>query len=138
MFLSYKDARARMQELKDEIYENAQDLVYTICPVKNKDQPTWEEGARNLIFGLVLAFCEDCIKTWMIKSETCPLCRAQLEISNKNRTPDGIKGADRWSVFDSKVDQKQMDEFNEDIFLVQNLEKGTYIVYISFQLVLIV
>ena len=62
VFLSYKDARARMQELKDEIYENAQDLVYTICPVKNKDQPTWEEGARNLIFGLVLAFCEDCIK----------------------------------------------------------------------------
>ena len=61
-FLSYRDARARVQELKDEIYENAMDLVYTICPVQNKDQPTWEEGARNLIFGLVLAFCEDCIK----------------------------------------------------------------------------
>lgn len=62
MFLSLRDARTRMQELKDEIYENAQDLVYTLCPVQNKDQPTWEEGARNLIFGLVLAFCEDCIK----------------------------------------------------------------------------
>ncbi len=61
-FLSYNDARTRKQELLDEIYENAQDLVYTICPVNNKDQPTWEEGARNLIFGLVLAFCEDCIK----------------------------------------------------------------------------
>ncbi len=62
IFLSYGDARTRKQELLDEIYENAQDLVYTICPVSNKDQPTWEEGARNLIFGLVLAFCEDCIK----------------------------------------------------------------------------
>lgn len=62
VFLSYRDARARVQELKDEIYENAQDLIYTICPVQNRDQPTWEEGARNLIFGLVLAFCEDCIK----------------------------------------------------------------------------
>lgn len=61
-FLSYKDARTRVQELKDEIYENAQDLVYTLCPVQNKDQPTWEEGARNLIFGFVLALCEDCIK----------------------------------------------------------------------------
>ncbi len=61
-FLSYKDARTRMQELKDEIYENAQDLVYTLCPVQNKDQPTWEQGARNLIFGFVLAMCEDCIK----------------------------------------------------------------------------
>ena len=28
VFLSYRDARTRMQELKDEIYENAQDLVY--------------------------------------------------------------------------------------------------------------
>lgn len=61
-FVSYQDARARVQELKDEIYENAKDLVYTLCPVQNHDQPTWEEGARNLIFGLVLAFCEDCVK----------------------------------------------------------------------------
>lgn len=62
VFLSYRDARTRVQELKDEIFENAQDLVYTLCPVQNRDQPTWEQGARNLIFGLVLAFCEDCIK----------------------------------------------------------------------------
>ena len=61
MFLSHGDARTRVQELKDEIFENAMDLVYTLCPVQNKDQSTWEEGARNLIFGLVLAFCEDCI-----------------------------------------------------------------------------
>ncbi len=64
-FLTYRDARTRVQELKDEIYENAQDLVYTLCPVQNHDQPTWEQGARNLIFGLVLAFCEDCIKGQM-------------------------------------------------------------------------
>lgn len=62
VFLSYRDARTRVQELKDEIYENAMDLVYTFCPVQNRDQPTWEQGARNLILGLVLAFCEDCIK----------------------------------------------------------------------------
>lgn len=61
-FLSYQDARTRVQELKDEIFENAMDLVYTLCPVENKDQPTWEEGARNLILGFVLAMCEDCIK----------------------------------------------------------------------------
>ena len=62
VFMSHVDARTRMQELKDEIFENAMDLVYTLCPVQNKDQPNWEEGARNLILGLVLAFCEDCIK----------------------------------------------------------------------------
>lgn len=62
VFLSYKDARTRVQELKDEIFENAMDLVYTLCPIQNKEQPNWEQGARNLIFGLVLAFCEDFIK----------------------------------------------------------------------------
>ena len=61
MFLSHRDARTRIQELKDEIYENAMDLVYTLCPVQNHEQPNWEMGARNLIFGLVLALCEDCI-----------------------------------------------------------------------------
>ena len=61
VFQSHGDARTRVQELKDEIFENAMDLVYTLCPIQNKDQPTWEEGARNLIFGLVLAFCEDII-----------------------------------------------------------------------------
>ena len=62
VFLSYRDARTRVQELKDEIFENAMDLVYTLCPVQNHEQPNWEMGARNLIFGLVLALCEDCIK----------------------------------------------------------------------------
>ena len=62
VFLSYQDARTRVQELKDEIFENAMDLVYTLCPIQNHEQPNWETGARNLIFGLVLAFCEDCIK----------------------------------------------------------------------------
>lgn len=61
-FITYQDAKTRVQELKDEIFENAMDLVYTLCPVENKDQPTWEEGARNLILGFVLAMCEDCIK----------------------------------------------------------------------------
>lgn len=62
VFISHVDARTRVQELKDEIFENAMDLVYTLCPVQNREQPTWEQGARNLVLGLVLAFCEDCIK----------------------------------------------------------------------------
>lgn len=61
-FLTYAAAQSRMQELKDEIYENAQDLVYTLCPIRNKDQQNWESGARNFIFGFILAMCEDCIK----------------------------------------------------------------------------
>lgn len=49
-------------EREAEVITDFEDgLLYTLCPVQNKDQPTWEEGARNLIFGLVLAFCEDVI-----------------------------------------------------------------------------
>lgn len=69
VFQSHGDARTRVQELKDEIFENAMDLVYTLCPIQNKDQPTWEEGARNLIFGLVLAFCEDVISGKMDENQ---------------------------------------------------------------------
>lgn len=61
-FLSLREAEIRIQELWDEIYDNAKDLVYTLCPVQNAQQPNWEQGARNLIFALVLAFCEDCAK----------------------------------------------------------------------------
>ena len=60
-------------------------------------------------------FCEDCIKTWMVKSETCPLCRTQFKCNTK--TPAGIKGSDRWIFIDSKIDQDQMKQYNEEILL---------------------
>ena len=59
IFLSFNDAKARVQELKDEIEENAKELIYTLCPITDNEQPMWEQGARDLITALVLAFCED-------------------------------------------------------------------------------
>ena len=69
VFLSHRDVRIRIQELKDEILENAKDLVYTLCPVENRDQPSWEEGARNLILAFVLALCEDLYENKIDKSK---------------------------------------------------------------------
>ena len=43
-------------------------------------------------------FCEKCLKEWMKKSKTCPLCRLKLEFSNKKETPGGIKGSGSWSI----------------------------------------
>ena len=43
-------------------------------------------------------FCEKCLKEWMKKSKTCPLCRLKLEFSNKKETPAGIKGSGSWSI----------------------------------------
>ncbi|MCR4660739.1 MAG: type IV secretory system conjugative DNA transfer family protein, partial [Clostridia bacterium] len=58
---SITEVKAKLREIKDEIYENAKEFVYTICPIKNKEQPIWEEGARNLILSFILAMCEDAI-----------------------------------------------------------------------------
>ena len=54
-----KAYKERAIQLKDEIYVDIQDLVYTMCPVENKNDATWQRGARDLIFAFVLSFWED-------------------------------------------------------------------------------
>ena len=62
-YLTEKEANAarsqRAIELKDEIYQDLQDLIYTICPLENQNDPGWQRGARDLLFALALAFWED-------------------------------------------------------------------------------
>ncbi|WP_251547223.1 type IV secretory system conjugative DNA transfer family protein [Pumilibacter intestinalis] len=60
---SYSQADAArqvlIQTLKDEIYIDIQDIIYTICPISSQTEPVWEQGARNFIFALALAMWED-------------------------------------------------------------------------------
>lgn len=58
-FGSYMEIESKIMELKDEVQDLARDFIYTTCEVRDKSQPMWEEGARNLILGLLLAFCDD-------------------------------------------------------------------------------
>ncbi|MDE6059367.1 MAG: type IV secretory system conjugative DNA transfer family protein [Clostridia bacterium] len=62
-YLTEKEANAaraqRGIELKDEIYLDLQDLIYTMCPIESKNDPGWQRGARDLLFALSLAFWED-------------------------------------------------------------------------------
>lgn len=51
--------RERVVRLRDEIYVDLQDLVYTMCPIENKHDQTWQRGARDLLFALSLGFWED-------------------------------------------------------------------------------
>lgn len=51
--------RERNVRLNDEIYVDMQDLIYTMCPIENKQDMTWQRGARDLLFALSLAFWED-------------------------------------------------------------------------------
>lgn len=63
VYLTEQEAQTAMCErnvrLKDEIYVDMQDLIYTMCPVENKQDMTWQRGARDLLFALALAFWED-------------------------------------------------------------------------------
>lgn len=63
VYLTNESAEKAREErnirLNDEIYVDLQDLMYTICPVENKKDSTWQRGARDLLFALALAFWED-------------------------------------------------------------------------------
>lgn len=56
-------------------------------------------------------FCEKCIKAWIGKNESCPLCRYKLTVNRKD--PTGIKGGQSWNIIDD-VDQEQVDKENEE------------------------
>ncbi len=72
-YLTNEDAEQAKKErairLKDEIYVDLQDLIYTACPVENKQDATWQRGARDLLFALALAFWEDVRDGYMDKSQ---------------------------------------------------------------------
>ena len=55
-------------------------------------------------------FCENCIKTWLDKSESCPLCRYKLKVNKK--TPSGVEGAQSWDVIE-EVDEEQLAKESE-------------------------
>jgi hypothetical protein len=52
-------------------------------------------------------FCEECIKDWLIKSETCPLCRLKLQYNQNNEAPAGVKNSRRWSILINDENTKQ-------------------------------
>lgn len=62
-YLTREDAetarRQRAIKLKDEIYVDIQDLIYTMCPVEAAQDKSWQQGARDLLVGLALRFWED-------------------------------------------------------------------------------
>ena len=83
--------------------------------------PICEENKVNLSLPCNHFFCEQCIKDWIIKSETCPLCRLKLKQNKKKEgpeTPAGIIGSERWSVLSNDENTEQeMKKDNIDKFL---------------------
>ena len=47
------------QVLKNEAFEDLKDLATTLCPIESTSDPIWERGAKDLVFGTMLAMLED-------------------------------------------------------------------------------
>ena len=52
-------------------------------------------------------FCNQCIKTWLVKSDSCPLCRYKLKLNKKD--PTGVAGAHSWNILED-VDKDQLEK----------------------------
>ena len=61
---SYKDqlrtdVDAKAQELKDEAENELREIASTIVPIESKTDSSWERGAQDFIYGIMLAMLED-------------------------------------------------------------------------------
>ena len=137
VFLSHGDARTRVQELKDEIFENAMDLVYTLCPVQNKDQPTWD------VYHNITKYCSEdttALKQYLLEgrdefSKVSGLVNTVLITSDKTLTSylsevnsymqqladDGILSM----TSESDIDIANMDESPNALFVIVPDERFT-------------
>ena len=53
------DLMATKKQLNDLAYESLNDLALTLCPSQSQTDPSWENGARNFVLGIMLAMLED-------------------------------------------------------------------------------
>lgn len=51
--------KERAVRLSNEVYVDMQDLIYTCCPVEAAQDKSWQQGARDLLFGMALRMWED-------------------------------------------------------------------------------
>ena len=102
--------------------EDIDTLDSDLCPICN-------EKKFNISLPCKHFFCQDCIKNWMIKSETCPICRCQLKKENRKEKIQkydiGIYGAESWYVME--VDLNFLSEARKDsINVFLNINKKLF------------
>lgn len=53
------DLSAKAAELRDLAENELHEIAMTLCPIQSKNDPTWERGAQDFIWGVMLAMLED-------------------------------------------------------------------------------
>ena len=93
----------------DEITDDGND----ICPI-------CENNKVSVMLDCYHFFCEDCIKTWLIKKKSnCPFCRLNVNNSEKN-----LNKENQWDIVDDLNQSEYNRELNNKfIFLYNKLFK---------------
>ena len=98
-----KQHMGNLSKNKNKDEEDDDDLDESgICPICS-------ENKVNLSLPCAHFFCEQCIKTWIGKSDSCPLCRYKLKVNKKD--PTGVSGAKSWNVID-EIDNNLVEKEN--------------------------
>ncbi len=62
-FASLKDALLEVEveksKIRDDCFENLNDIAAAICTIENKSEPSWEQGARDYFLAVLIAMLED-------------------------------------------------------------------------------
>lgn len=53
------ESAIEIKNLRSEVYQDMQDIMFTSFPIAETGDKFWSEGARDFIFAVALAFCED-------------------------------------------------------------------------------
>jgi len=60
--MAQMEAKTLKQRLISECEADIKDICEVICPITNEKDPSWEQGARDMIQGTILAMLEDSLK----------------------------------------------------------------------------
>lgn len=53
------DLNVKRQEMMDQAENELREIAVNIVPIENKQDPSWERGAQDFLYGLMLAMLED-------------------------------------------------------------------------------
>lgn len=87
------DLKAKRQELIDNAFNELREIAVSICPVEDKQNPSWERGAQDLLYGIMIAMLEDSTKPelGMTKEKFNPYNLAQIA-TLRDEDPDNPYG----------------------------------------------